>query len=398
MAPPPCAKCKQEIKDDSEKFDCDACGLEYHLLCDTVKKGDVTARSKSKNLKLYCTRCMSGKLEIANAEKLSIIYKYVTKIDSQTQSQVAIQVEASNKLDSVIAASAIMREDINEVKKSIAANGDDGKLNSYANVLRSAGETKTKMRVAAQPTVMIKPKNVVQTATATSNDIKEKIKCKDVDACGMRKLHGGGVAVRCATNAASLKMKSIIEQQFGDKYEVKLPEKMKPRVKIFRVDGVAEADLINELKQRNEWLAEGDIVVKKVIQSKVEKYMDYDVVIEVDQASFEKLMDARRVNLGWRSCRVIHHVHLTRCYKCCGFGHVAERCTNKLACAKCSGEHKTSECDKNKNSAQCVNCKTMNDKYKTKYDTKHAAWSTSCEVFKKRADRFAMNFVGTINQ
>lgn len=382
MAPPACAKCKSEIVNDADKFDCDACGMQYHLTCDTVKKGDVAARAKSQNLKLYCTRCMSVKLEIANAEKLSIIYKYVSKIDMQTQQQIAIQTEAADKLNSLVAETANVRDKIDELKTTVGStpSGDDKTPNTYASIVRAA----------AKPTVMIKPKSGEQDASVTSDDITKQINGRDVSACGVRKLRDGGLVVRCETNAASMKMKSLIEEKFGDKYDVQLPNMLKPRVKIFRVDDVAENDLIDELKARNEWLAGSQIELKKVLTRKDAKYKDFDVVIEVDQNCFDMLMDAGRVNLGWRSCRVVHHVHLVRCFKCCGYGHIAEKCTNKLACSKCSGEHKTSECDKN--TVQCINCKTMNDKFKTKLNTKHTAWSNSCEVLKKRTERFARNF------
>lgn len=382
----PCAKCKKETTNDGDVFECDACSMQYHLTCDTVKKGDVTARTKSKNLKLYCTRCMSGKLEIANAEKLSIIYKYVTKIDMQTQKQVEIQTDTVAKLDSIIAESGDMKKKMDDVQNRIEtqthANTDKEKNKSYANVVRSA----------AKPTVMIKPKCTAQNATTTSDDIKTQINCKDVNACGMRKLHDGGIIVSCETDAESMKMKTMIEEKFGDKYDVQLPTTLKPRVKVFKVDGIAETAVIDELKERNDWLSHNDIVVKKVIKPKNTECEYFDVVLEVDRDCFDKMMDSGRVKMGWRTCRVVHHVHLTRCFKCCGYGHVAEKCTNKQACAKCSGEHKTSDCDK-KNKIQCINCKVSNEKFKTKFDTKHRPWNNSCEILKKRTERFTRNFV-----
>lgn len=379
----PCDKCKQDIVDDNDKFNCDACSSSFHLACDTVKRGDVSARLKSKNLKLYCTRCMSSKLDIANAEKLSIIYKYVTKIDEQTQRQVAIQAESADKLNGIIAEAAVVRGKIDEVKESIVARpivNKDQQV-TFANIVRAA----------AKPTVMIKPKSGEQDASITSADIRKQINSREVDACGIRKLHGGGLAVRCETNAASLKMKSIIERKFGDKYDVQLPSMLKPRVKIFRVDDVAEDEILNELKEKNGWLADSEIVLKTVLKRKDGKYSDFDVVIEVDQGCFDKLMEAGRVKLGWRMCRVVHHVHLIRCYKCCGYGHVAENCKNKLACSKCSGEHKTAECDQQ--DIKCVNCKMSNEKFKTSLDTNHKAYSNTCEVLKRRTERFARNFV-----
>lgn len=381
MVSEPCEKCKNDIGDD-DCFECDACTRQYHLLCDNVRKGDVTARATSKNLKLYCTRCMSHKLEIANAEKLSIIFKYVSKIDLQTQKQVAIQAEAADKLDKIVADAVVVKEKMDDIKSCIGAGVNvGGGTNTYANVVRAA----------TKPTVIIKPKNVTQNATATSDDIRKEISSRDVNACGLRKLHGGSVVISCESGAASMKMKTMVEAKFGDKYDVSLPDIMKPRMRIFRVDGVNENDIVDELKQRNEWLVNGDIVVKKIIKSKNEKYNDFDVIIEVDLDSFDKLTDAGCVNLGWKSCKVAHHIHLTRCFKCCGFGHIAERCSNKLACAKCSGEHKTAECKSNE--TRCVNCKVMNEKFGTKLNTRHRPWHSSCDVLKKRTERFAKNFV-----
>lgn len=80
----------------------------------------------------------------------------------------------------------------------------------------------------------------------------------------MRKIRGGGVIVDCATNASSLEMKSLIEEKFGEKYEVQLPKMLKPRVKIFRVE--VENEIIVDLKDQNEWLSEGEFELKKIIK------------------------------------------------------------------------------------------------------------------------------------
>lgn len=76
--------------------------------------------------------------------------------------------------------------------------------------------------------------------------------------------------------------------------------------------------------------------MEEFIKRKKNNSDEADAIIEMDQDSFDEIMKAGHVNLGWRSCRVVHHVHIvhiTRCFKCCGYGHVADKYTNKLACA-----------------------------------------------------------------
>lgn len=154
----PCAKCKEEIT-NNDKFDCDACALTYHLTCDSVRKGDVTARASSKNLKLYCARCMTAKLDIANAEKLTILYRYITKIDEQTQKQIAIQEEVNGKLDIIQAESLSMKAEIGDLKNTITTHNASSsscsnktpETKSYASILKETKKT----------VIIVKPKNII---------------------------------------------------------------------------------------------------------------------------------------------------------------------------------------------------------------------------------------------
>lgn len=94
------------------------------------------------------------------------------------------------------------------------------------------------------------------------------------------------------------------------------------------------------------------------------------------------MMESKRVNLGWKKCVVDDHVHITRCYKCCGFSHISTECKNKLACSKCGGQHKHSEC-RSKN-MKCVNCSEMNKQFNLKIDCDHHAMSYKCETFQRK--------------
>lgn len=381
LPPSMCSKCASGIEDDSDTFDCDGCLGKYHIQCDGVRKGDVTARMSSVNLRLFCSMCCRKRLDILNSEKLSIIYKYVEKIDKKTQEHVEKQADAVDKLASVISATKKLNDKIDDVKLTGDSQHKSNEKKSYASVLNNSNK----------PSVMIKPKNCNQNSTKTCDEIKSQINRKEVNACGIRKLYGGGMVVTCENNNSAMKMKQIVEEKFGEKYEVNLPQTMKPRIKILNVDDIQENEIVVELKERNEWLPESaDIVLKKIIEKKTVDQKVVDVILEVDNECFENMMDAGRVNLGWKSCKVLHHVHITQCYNCCGFGHIAKNCKNKLACSKCGGEHKISECEKEE--VKCVNCHMLNQKYKMKLDTNHRPWSKLCETYKKRIERFSRNF------
>jgi hypothetical protein len=67
--------------------------------------------------------------------------------------------------------------------------------------------------------------------------------------------------------------------------------------------------------------------------------------------------------------------HITQCYNCHGFGHIAARCKNTTpTCGKCSKHHKTTECQNTEHT--CCHCKGS-----------HPAWSTQCPVRKIEAGK-----------
>lgn len=74
------------------------------------------------------------------------------------------------------------------------------------------------------------------------------------------------------------------------------------------------------------------------------------------------MVDKKRVNVQWDSCKIYEYLNVRRCFKCLGFNHVAENCKNKIACSKCAEEHDEKQCTCVE--LKCVNCMEATKKFK----------------------------------
>jgi hypothetical protein len=70
----------------------------------------------------------------------------------------------------------------------------------------------------------------------------------------------------------------------------------------------------------------------------------------------------------------------TQCYNCMGYGHVAKKCKNPKKCPHCGAAHGSKDCQKKQDKAVCTNC-----------NGEHKAYSKSCPVYKKQAERAAQH-------
>lgn len=145
-------------------------------------------------------------------------------------------------------------------------------------------------------------------------------------------------------------------------------------------------DVIGELKNHNELLKDCEITLVTVLNRKAtsRQQTSNDIVIEVNSATYNKLLDMQSLRLPWRECKIFEHIYVKRCYKCLGFSHIAKDCKHEQKCSKCGGSHKFSDCKSKK--LCCANCHAANEKLKTKSDTKHHAWSNICPVYKRRIE------------
>ena len=94
---------------------------------------------------------------------------------------------------------------------------------------------------------------------------------------------------------------------------------------------------------------------------------------------------------------VSDRVHLISCYHCQALGHTSgETCPKKAAlptCFRCSGEHKSKECDKKSTpgAISCARCKDSKNPEDNKHHKTHNAASMECPVMKRHMQRLIEN-------
>jgi hypothetical protein len=92
-----------------------------------------------------------------------------------------------------------------------------------------------------------------------------------------------------------------------------------------------------------------------------------------------------KLNIGWKACEFADYIHITRCYRCNGYGHIAKTCKQQSdSCGLCGQSHKTSDCNQSVNKLFCSNCDKTNKSRKTnKLATDHSCFSQECETLKR---------------
>lgn len=78
-------------------------------------------------------------------------------------------------------------------------------------------------------------------------------------------------------------------------------------------------------------------------------------VFEVNPETFKKTV-GKKVFCGYTRCKVAEYARISQCYRCQGYGHIANKCRATAAvCKHCAGSHNSQEC-KDLEKAKCANC------------------------------------------
>lgn len=294
----------------------------------------------------------------------------------------------------LVAENKILKKELVEVKQILS----DVDRNSRPDHAR---ETVAKTPVAVSfasvlkmgKPVLIHPKTP-SNCDATERVLKEKLNPSDYALKGVKTTKNGGVVVECFSSSDRNKFIANAKEQFGEKYDVTIPTK----VCRIRICGLSENptdanQLKTSLQKQNADIVFDCATLKVVHTFPLKNKLRFGATLEVDSDTSRRLLDAKRVFLGWDSCVVYEDLNIRRCYKCWGFNHIAAKCSaTHHSCPKCSGKHTVSECTSAEE--KCVVCLEMAATRNLPLDANHAATSLDCPTYRHRADlaRTANNY------
>lgn len=235
---------------------------------------------------------------------------------------------------------------------------------------KSTGLVSYSAAVKSKPVIVVKPKDTAQTCTTTKTDLRTKIDPSGHPISDIRNASKGGIVIECASKDASIALQNDFVAKLGSNYSVNMPGKRLPKI---RVTGISEAFTVDELKTKiinqNPEIFSTESTLN-IVHSFKTKY-SYGIKIELDQTSFGKIMDLKKIRIDWDICSVNESFDLMRCYKCSGFHHTAKNCSSKMCCPRCTGEHLVAECTSI--TETCSNCKQANSNLKLAIDVSHSA-------------------------
>lgn len=364
-----CTKCVSEIVGD-DGVECDNCDGVFHLTCIKVTKTEKKARKNSKCLRMYCPDCVDNR----TADKLKAMMSLMLKMDLLLQEK---KLSDNNLLTQ-------MNGQLKKIDENIKNSNNINVSSGLGNNASKRSFTNAVKRSTVNPAVVIKPKQQ-QSCAKTLDELKSNLNNDEIKVCGTRNARNGGVVIRCDNANETVKVQQMIGAKLGNDYEIVMPKVKMPRIRITNInEDIRKEDILAQLKQHNAVLKDVELKLITLIARRGHNHYAYnDAVVELNSNDCQKLLGIGKLSLPWCECLVLEHVHVSRCYKCCGFFHKSTECKQSQKCSRCAGDHKYSEC-KNTKKMCCVNCKYANTKYNTNNNINHNAMSKMCPIYKRR--------------
>lgn len=227
-------------------------------------------------------------------------------------------------------------------------------------------KNRDKYKNKADRIIIIKPKDNKENTTIEEikNKFLETIKSRrdDIRINNIRKTREKGILIETEDREDI----TMIKKMDLDKVELKteLPRKVGPSIIIYDVN----KDMTTEEIRKDIWnknlkryglsqeVYDSKINFRLKLKNKNPTLSNW--VLEVPARVFHILTERKKIYIEWQSHSVKEYINIARCFKCFGFGHIANKCTSEHQyCGHCGEkEHIYKECKKRSENPKCVCC------------------------------------------
>lgn len=387
-SPALCSKCNGEFKRNEKNLSCNGwCDQIFHPKCVKVSDEIWKIITEVNNILWCCDQCCTMKqftMRKMVSDMRMALQGWRKDLDKCAEG-VKEQETAISTLTNTV------REKYEEINSSIKKVAE----NEHPNKALYADKLKMKKN---EPVLVVKPKNEGQKSVVTKEAIKSSIDPTTIEISGVKHASRGGIIIECKNQEAVSKLKEEAETKLGSQYNISVPKKRKPRIKIVGMSNrMTGNEIETKIMTQNHFLEQGkaNLSVVHVGDMKNRKTPCYFAYAELEAESYSKMLKEGKVNIEWDRCKVFDAVTVTRCFKCNSYNHRAKECKKELTCPKCAGSHHVNDCNAEKDEIKCVNCKEAVSKLKLKIDIHHEAWNTECPVYKRKLEieRNKINFL-----
>ncbi|KAJ4443296.1 hypothetical protein ANN_04964 [Periplaneta americana] len=132
----------------------------------------------------------------------------------------------------------------------------------------------------------------------------------------------------------------------------RIPTKRNPEVIIHGIEaGIGNDDLIQCIMDQNPYikhcLDSGEQMEIRFMKRSRDNTTQF-AVLRVTPTIYHAMRNGGKVYIGYSRCPVKDHIPVTRCYTCCGYGHISKDCTFERHCRRCAEDHSFDICPQEK--------------------------------------------------
>ncbi|XP_067121153.1 uncharacterized protein [Centruroides vittatus] len=221
-----------------------------------------------------------------------------------------------------------------------------------------------------------------------TNNIKpDQLKIK---VTSVKQVKGDGICFRTANSKDAITLEKAVTElsELKEEIKTKISEGRRPRIILKNVPkSVKDDNVITTIYAQNEQLkgiSEEEFMAQTRLSTVITRGNLREncrhIVLSTSPLIRNQLIKEKYISISWANIQIDDYVHITRCYKCCGYNHIANNCTSRQSCSHCSKGHKFTDCTRREQPACCINCKSYNKDLPpdSKHPTNHNAFDQQC--------------------